>query len=275
MTSQFSSPRGWLASTIVALLAAVSLSSAQASEFAVAVSPPRFEIDIEPGARSRQVLEITNASATASTIAVKTADWSLGVDNAVKFQDELQPDSCRPWVALERRELTVTSGRPYRFRFEVNVPADAKRGECRFAVMLEGQEQISRDERGLAVPFSARLAVVVYLAVGGATPELGVVGSDVKTIDGKSTPALQVRNSGTAHGRLLGFLSGTDAANTALEFTPVNMPILPGETRTIALTATRPGDTETVVQVKFPVTVSGKLEWGKDRTQNIEQRFAP
>ncbi len=45
-----------------------------------------------------------------------------------------------------------------------------------------------------------------------------------------------VRNSGTAHGRLTGFLSGTDAAGNKLEFTPSTLPILPGETRGIPLT---------------------------------------
>ncbi len=272
MTCRYSTARAALA----ALACMCGIPPALASEFALAVSPPRFELALKAGERSRQVLEITNASAAATTFGVRTADWSLGMDNSVMFHEEdLRPDSCRPWVAIERRELTVAGGRPYRFRFEVNAPADAKPGECRFAIMLEGQEQVSRAESGPPIPFSARLGVVVYVAVGGAKPELSVVGSGVQTVNGKPTPVLQVRNSGAAHGRLAGFLSGTDATNTALEFAPVSMPVLPGETRTIALTATRPGDPDTAVQVRFPVTVRGKLEWGNGQTQNIEQRFAP
>ena len=41
----------------------------------------------------------------------------------------------------------------------------------------------------------------------------------------------------------------------------------------VPLTATRPGDSETAVQAKFPVTVSGKIEWGKGKIQAMEQRF--
>ena len=67
----------------------------------------------------------------------------------------------------------------------------------------------------------------------------------------------------------------TDVSSTALEFAPASVPILPGETRVIALNASRPGDPDTVVPVRFPVTISGKLEWGKNQTQSIEQRFAP
>lgn len=248
---------------------------ATASEFALAVSPPRFELEVKPGERTRQVMEITNASSAASTFSIKTADWRLGMDNSVTFNDELGPGSCRPWVSIERRELTVAGGRPYRFRFEVNVPPDAKPGECRFAIMLEGQEQVTRMESGPPIPFSARLGVVVYVTIGGATPELSVAGSGVQIVNGKPTPVLQIRNSGTAHGRVTGFLNGTDASNTSLEFSPANTPILPGETRTISLSATRPGDQDTAVQIRYPVTVRGKLEWGKGQTQSIEQRFAP
>lgn len=263
------------AAAAMSLLAAVFTPLALASEFAIAVSPPRFELQLKPGERSRQVLEISNASVEPNRLSVRTADWSLAADDSVVFYDELRPGSCRPSVMLERREIIVSASRPFRFRFEVEAPADAQPGECRFAIMFEGQEQVSQAQGGPAIPFSAQLGVIVYVAFGGATPSLSLVASGVKMVNGKPTPVLQMRNSGAAHGRLAGFLSGTDAAGTQLEFTPASMPILAGETRAIALNATRPGDQDTAVQVRFPVTISGKLEWGKDQTQSIEQRFAP
>lgn len=263
------------AASLLGLVFALIAPCAAASEFALAVSPPRFELELKPGERSRQIMEITNASAASTTFGIKTADWRLGMDNSVTFLDEVQPGSCRQWVAIERRELTIAGGRPYRFRYEVSVPPDAKPGQCRFAIMLEGQEQITRMESGPPIPFSARLGVVVYVTIGDAAPALSVAGSGVQTVNGKPTPVLQIRNSGTAHGRVTGFLSGTDASNTSLEFSPANTPILPGETRTIPLSATRPGDQDTAAQIRFPVTVRGKLEWGKGQTQSIEQRFAP
>lgn len=262
-------------STLAAgLLACCMLCAASAGEFALGISPPRFELELKDGASTRQVLEITNASAQAGTLSVQTADWVMGPDNAPVFFDALQPGSCRPWVALERRELTVSAGRPYRFRFEISPPAGTPPGECRFALMFEGQEQVTTGPA--AVPFNARLGVIVYVALGGATPMLSVVGSDVQSVNGRQTPVLRVANSGTAHGRLAGFLSGTDAAGQSLEFSPDTLPILPGETRAIALHPSRPGDPDNIaVPVRFPVTVSGKLEWGAGQAQTIAQRFAP
>lgn len=275
MTRSSSFALHWCAAAASVIAAACWTPYAVASEFAVAASPPRFELQLKAGERSRQVLEITNASATPATLAVKTADWTLAADSALTFYDDLQAGSCRPWIALERREISIAGGRPYRFRFEISVPADTPPGECHLAIMLEGQEQLSRAEGGPAVPFSGRLGVIVYIAVGGAAPKLSVVGSRVQTINGMLTPVLDIRNSGSAHGRVGGFLTGTDANKIALEFAPGNLPILPGAISTITLTATRPGDPETAVPVKFPVTVSGKLEWGKGQSENFEQRFAP
>lgn len=260
---------------VLAMLLAYGISNATAGDFALAVSPPRFELESKAGDRSRHVLEITSASTEATPLSAKTADWSLADDNSVTFFEELLPGSCRPWVAIERRELTVSAGRPYRFRFEINPPTDAGPGECRFAIMLEGQEQVSRPQGGPAIPFSGRLAVVVYVAIGGAAPQLSVAGSSVQLLNGKTTPILHILNSGTAHGRLTGFLSGVDASGKTLEFSPNSMPILAGETRRIALNASKPGDSETEVDVKLPVTIKGKLEWGKGQSAQLDQRFTP
>lgn len=256
-----------------ALLLAAVLPAAR-SEFAVAISPPRFELQAKGGQVLRQAMEITNGARTPGHYRVHTADWTYAADGTVSFDEQLKPGSCRPWVALERRELTVQPGRPYRFRFEVTPPADAPAGECRFAIMVEGQEERA-NTGALAVPFNARMAVIVYVALGGAEPRLTVVGNAVQVINGQRVPALHVRNEGTAHGRIGGFLQGSDAASQRLDFTPATSPILPGETRGIPLLPSRPGDPDGQVVLRYPVSVQGKLEWGKGQTQDIDVRFAP
>lgn len=242
------------------------------AEFAVAISPPRFELQARGGQVQRQTMEITNASAQPGTYRMRTADWTYAPDGTVDFLEELAPGSCRPWVALERRELTVAPGRPYRFRFEVTPPADAPAGECRFAIMVEGQDETTT-MGALSVPFNARMAVIVYVAVGGAQPKLTVVDPAVQISNGVPLPALRVRNEGNAHGRLGGFLQGTDASGARLEFTPATTPILPGETRTIPLLASRPGDPDAQVVLRYPVTVKGRIEWGRGQSQDIDIRL--
>lgn len=257
--------------TTLAAAAALWLPCAAAQNFAAVVSPPRFEITARPGERVRHVVEISNAAQQPARYYLRTADWSLDADAGVSFSDELAPGSCRPWVAIERRQIEVPGGGQYRYRFEVEPPAGTPDGECRFALMIEGDEQTVRTAAGVGVPVSGRIAVIVYVAIGQAAPDLAVVGTTVAELNGRALPALEVRNSGNAHGRLAGFLTGTDASGRKLEFAPSSLPVLPGETRRVALSASDGSDQ--APELSFPVTVKGTLELGTGRRIDFEQQF--
>lgn len=244
-----------------------------AQGFTAAVSPPRFEFSADPGSRSRQVIEIVNPSPVPARFRVRTADWSLGADASVTFHETLQSGSCRPWVAIERTELTIGAGARVRYRFEVAPPADTAPTECRFAILIEGDEPAVARGSGLDIPVRGRIGVIAYVAVGAVAPQLEVVGSRVVTVGEQLTPALVVRNTGTAHGRLEGFLSGVDARGRNLEFAPSSFPVLPGETRVLQLTPQADGaQRRETVTLAFPVTVRGTLEW-KGGRQPFEHRF--
>lgn len=244
-----------------------------AQGFAAMISPPRFELTVKPGEKIRQVLEITNASSQASKYFVKSADWTLDKTGGVTFDESLPAGSCRPWVGIEKREITVSGGAKYRYRFEIAVPADAAAGECRFALLVEGEPQTVTAVNGPAIPMSGRIGIIVYVKVGNATPQLDITSAQVGMLNGDPTPMLQVKNTGNAHGRLDGFLSGTDAGGKKLEFTVATLPILPGETRAISLTVTR-GEGEAPVKIAYPITIRGNLEW-TGKTIPFEQRFVP
>jgi len=246
---------------------------AAAQGFAAVVSPPRFELAAKPGETVRQVVEITNAGLLPATFRVRTADWTLAPDAGVAFSEALSGGSCRPWVAIERKEIVVPGGGRYRYRFEVQPPADAPPGECRFAVMIEGDEQAVRTASGLNVPVSGRIGVIVYVAVGSAAPDLQIVGTTLADTDGQRAPVLKIRNAGNAHGRLGGFLSGVDAMGQRRDFAPSTLPILPGETRAIALVADAvPANGGNVV---FPIRIQGTLEWGSGQRIELDQQFPP
>ena len=276
MIKKFPSPGRISRAPLVLLCAASTLlcvTGVAAQGFAAIVSPPRFELTAKPGEKVRQVIEIGNAGTQAAKYHFKTADWTLDKSGGVSFDESLQPGSCRPWVAIEKREVTVAGGGKYRYRFEVAPPADAPAGECRFALLIEGDEQTVKAANGPPVPVAGRIGVIVYLSIGGAAPKLELVGSQVATINGEATPVLQIKNSGNAHGRLDGFLSGTDAGGKKLEFSLSTLPILPGETRGISLIVNR-GEQEALTKIKFPITVRGNLEWA-DKSVPFEQRFTP
>jgi hypothetical protein len=254
---------------MAALLLSISTGTV-AQGFNAVASPPRFELSGAPGSRTRQVVEISNVGLQPAKFRIRTADWSLAPDYSVHFYDELRPNSCRPWVSIERQELTLAGGSRARFRFEIAPPVDAPVGECRFALLIEGEDPAVATTDLFKIPVRGRLGVIVYLAVGDVAPKLEIVKSSVETAQGKRALTIWVRNVGNAHGRVGGFLSGIDANGRELEFAPASFPILPGETRALPLAA-QVGPNE-AVDAALPVTVRGTLEWAGARVP-FEHRF--
>jgi hypothetical protein len=164
----------------------------------------------------------------------------------------------------------VPGGATLRYRFEVSVPADAPAGECRFAVMIEGAEPSIAKSNGVDLPVTGRIGVIVYVTVGDGAPDLELFGPKVSTLNGRQIPALRIYNSGSAHGRMSGFLTGTDAKGISYDFTPSDFPILPHEEREVFLTPSTAADDHPTLT--FPVTVKGTLEWGDHKTE-FNQRF--
>src|SRR3984893_7971546 len=170
-----------LGAVLGGVLSVLLAAAAHAQGFAAQVSPPRFELTARPGKTVRNVIEVSNRSTTPGRYLLHTADWTLSPDLTVNFHDDLQPGSCRPWVAIERPEVVVPGNGILRYRFEVSVPADAPAGECRFAVMIEGADPSIAKSNGVNLPVTGRIGVIVYLNVGDAVPELEFFGPKIAT----------------------------------------------------------------------------------------------
>jgi P pilus assembly chaperone PapD len=247
-----------------AALASVSV-AVQAAPFEVAVSPSRTELVGKAGQRVGQSIQIYNVGGQVTALSFRTMDWTLSDKGELKFHDDLLPGSCRPWVTLERRTRQVAARANVPFRFQIDVPADAPRGECRFMIAIEGiepaqQATINSGGASLSLPVSGRIAVTVYLAVGGAKPQLELlrIGSD--SVRAQRQPVVTVRNNGDAHGRLDGALDSTDSNGQRLELVPDGAPILPGQTRVLTLSPKAPAS-GAVPTLKYPLNLQGSLDW--------------
>lgn len=253
----------------VSLMLAFEALPAKANEFALAVSPPRFELSAKTGETVRAVAELSNRSDVPAELTFTTAEWDLTADGGVILTEALKPGSCRPWVAIERRKTSLPGRTSLRYRFEVTPPPETPPTECRFAIVIAGGDNNVAPAENVKFPVSGQIALIVYVAVGDVKPVLKIVKADVVPIGGVPTPVVMVENTGTAHGRLSAFLSGTDAAGVRREFSPSTLPILPGETRMIAL---NPDDGEELLEagetaqskakepIVFPMTIAGEMD---------------
>ena len=275
----------YLQIALSAAVAGLSVSPARADDFALSVSPPRFELATQATQTVRAVAEISNASGAPTELNFATSEWELTPDGGVALSNDLKPNSCRPWVAIERRQVTLQAGAQLRYRFEVTPPADTPPTECRFAILISGAEERVSPGADVSFPINGQIALIVYVAVGDVKPQLRITQANVVSINGVMTPVLMVENSCTAHGRLSAFLSGTDATGKRREFAPSTLPIMPGETRMIALNEDNDSDAiETQnagsvaaappAPIVYPLSISGTMNDSLN-TFSFEGTFEP
>ncbi len=248
----------------LALLGSLSSPAANAGgEFAVLVSPPRFEASVKTGATYRDIIEITNVGNSAGRYNLRTSDWELDAQGQATFRNHLASDSCRPWVAIERKSIEVKPRGKYRYRFQVDVPKGTPAGECRFAIMIEGEPQTPDPGRPLQVAGS--IGVIVYVAHGGAAPSFSVTGTARVKAVGAELPALEVTNSGLAHGRLEGIIDAIDANGARVSLYPSSLPVLAGQKRLLALTPASESDGAPLPSIAYPITLQGKADFSGQR----------
>ncbi|MFM9924239.1 hypothetical protein VLK31_14695 [Variovorax sp. H27-G14] len=255
------------ARALLALATAAACAGAAAAPFEIAIMPSRFELSAKSGTRLGQSLDIHNVGSTATEVSLRTIDWGYSPEGEISYLDALQPGSCRPWVLLERKTVRLPARGKVSFRFQIEPPADAPRGECRFMLAIEGVEPAYRAAIGqggasLSLPVTGRIAVAVYVLLNGAEPKLTLSQVGTHEVRGQRTPYVTVNNSGDAHGRLDGSLDATDAAGTRFELVPEGTPVLPGQTRQIPLSAKPASDGKASTPV-YPLKAAGTLEWEK------------
>ena len=233
--------------------------------FVSRISPPRFELEAKPGAVVKEILKITNGDVNFAEYVIRTADWDLNENNGlVVHPPELRKDSCRPWTRIERRLLKLPPGRQKRYRFEIHVPQDTPPGECRFALLIAAvppkKASVGRSG-GVSFPITGRVAIVVYVAVGGAKPKLEFQEIRMQKVNGRTVPVALFRNTGKAHGRPQGVLEGEDMKGRLHLLSVSPSPILPGHTRAIPLWPSDPDDPKKSLDIALPIKIKGTILW--------------
>jgi hypothetical protein len=262
---------------IVTGLTGVALTTAShAAGFAAAISPSKFELAAAAGDVVRDTLTIINPTNETGEFNLRTSDWDLTESHGVEFfEDTLRDDSCRPWVRLERKTVSLRPGEQKRYRFEIHVPADAPAGLCRFAILIEPAEpaQARLGDGQISVPVVGRYAVITYVTIGDARPQIAYLGLGAQIVAEQALPTLTLRNTGSGYDRAFGQVMATDATDQRVPLVPSNLPVLPGRTEQIVLTPdTRSNAAAHDVRFTYPLILKGRIEIGGE-TLRIDTTF--
>ncbi|TXH71363.1 MAG: hypothetical protein E6Q83_03960 [Thiothrix sp.] len=252
---------------VLGFLASLNTLPVQAGSFELAVSPSRLELSAKASQRLGQSIDIQNLGKSPTELSIRTLDWTYSNEGQITYHDALVPNSCRPWVTLEKNALKLNAQAKRAFRFQIEVPANAPRAECRFMVAIEGKDAaantvLKAGGANLSLPVNGRIAVAVYVAVGGAEPKLTIKQMNVQNVKGQKVPVAIVSNQGDAHGRLEGVLEATDAKGQAFELAPETTPVLPGQTRTLPLIP-QALTNQKLNPPSYPIQAKGSIDWDK------------
>jgi fimbrial chaperone protein len=235
--------------------------------FAARVSPPNFELKAKPGDVLREVITIENSDTEPAVYQIRTADWDLNDQGGVIIYPADKPlasSSCRPWTRIERRTLKLAQNQVKKYRVEVHVPENAEDGEWRFAVVISPDPKtLDAMKFGmLKMPIAGSIAVIVYLAVGDARPDLEIIAAKRKETDGNKIPVVRLHNIGNAHARPFGSVMAEDADKKKAELILVPFPILPGQTTDVKLGVDPEiSGIQKIEELVFPVRLKGLIEW--------------
>jgi hypothetical protein len=148
----------------------------------------------------------------------------------VTFHEQPLPDSCRPWVAIERPEVSLPGGGTIRYRFEVQVPKDAPMASVALASSSRVTSRLRKAARcGCRSPGASASSSTSRSATAA---NIQIFGPDVVTLNGRKIPALRVLNDGNVHARVSGFLTGKDASGKSMT-SPLICRSCPGDARGI------------------------------------------
>jgi len=207
--------------------------------FAVEMTPARLELKVEPGKTARAAVKLRTRGRMLQKVEVSTGAFGLNDEGSPVFDNPKDaPVSAAKWITASNQEFKINPNQDKLLRLEVNVPPGTPPGGYRAAVFIAPPKDDAKSKKtGANVFLVGRLALLVYVTVGGATPD-----GTVKSWEWRQLPpaksdnlALQVTNQGTAHLRLAGVARVTDSQGKAYDAVVPGVPVLQGQTRWVSL----------------------------------------
>jgi hypothetical protein len=141
----------------------------------IALSPARFELEMQPGTETTVVVNLDYRSlsgkAKATRIVASLNDWTITADGRVEyFRANTRPDSASSWLIYSPGEATVTPGVIHPIRVTIAVPADATPGDHLAALIVEQRpDSIKFNQSAREMVLRYRMASVFYIKVAKLT----------------------------------------------------------------------------------------------------------
>lgn len=217
---------------ILAALLAAGGAAFAANAQSVGLQPSSVEMELAPGARTRQVVTLSNRDmARPVSVSLSLADWTHDETGSVVFSPSGVMDrSAAQWARLGPGTISLAPGQTKQVAVDLALPEDLKRaGDFRVALVA------STVAKTTAGGWEKRsVASLISLAAGKAVSRPKITGSRL-TVDqaGREVVQLDLYNPGNAHARLGGTVEITGRDAYAATIPVRDLVLLEGARRTL------------------------------------------
>ena len=213
------------------------LAPPQASaQMSLEVSPIRAEHQIEAGASDTNIVQVHNAGPKPTRVKAYVQDWQMNRKGEVSFaRAGSTPGSLSSWMEINPTDFRVEPGESKEIRYTLTIPAEARTGGYRGALIVEGMPA----QPGLPTPkkmaVHGRFGVMIYETVG--KPDIRAKFTEFQVVPEKRQMkfVLTLANAGTSHFRpkkskiAVKNSQGQEVAKVDIP----DSPVLPGTTRDV------------------------------------------
>ncbi len=190
---------------VVSLLAAGLSVPAQA--FGIGLQPTTVEMEVEPGERQRQIINLGNVHQEKTiALTIGLADWSLDETGNIELTAPGERlDSASNWVRFSPAFVTLKPGESEQIIVDMAAPIRTEReGDFRFALIASTiLPEAKSGQSGVWKKY--QIASLFYLTMGDAMSQPEITGTKIeKSESGEQNLLINFENDGNAHARLRG-----------------------------------------------------------------------
>lgn len=161
------------------VVSAASTAYAQGNEFSLTVTPPLFQLSLEPGEVWRSTVRVVNTNPYDLIVSTEPVNFqSDGEEGKGKFVPLLgqnpqeQQTTLAGWMTVPDEPLLIEREQTAEVPLTVTVPEDAPPGG-HYAAVLIGNSNVNRDQENGSVSVTGSIAALVFLNIAGDVVEKG------------------------------------------------------------------------------------------------------
>jgi len=155
--------------TLVVGFFALTAETAVAINFSI--SPPRWEIEVEPGGVVEGSFEVTGAPDRDLRVKIYFQDWRFNPRGEVEFLTGAGSRSVVSWLRIEPAEMVIPAGEKRVFRIFGTVPPETAGGDYWSGFFVEMVPEAPRAGSGVVV--TGRVGGGIFLTVRGEARKAG------------------------------------------------------------------------------------------------------